>query len=634
MFKLEVGLEKEGLNILYKLNEPNFDHFLAEILLGLKESKSFAYKIMGDLYKTGVFVEADPDIAEKFYSKAIDLGDLSSVENYIDIITTKYLNKEIPNEKKNKIMELIKTGENNGAGNIFFIKAELISKGEVFPFDYDNIILNLSKALDLGVGFAGFRLYGIQKKRFYNLKRVGNIDFKLKSAAIKSLKMGAKLGCNYCINEINKLNNNQILFDVNFKNRSYVDSYYSNNLDISGKEKFLNKIFSNIADKYNLKKSELFLESVSFSEFENFHKDRDNKLFLKFSNFKYEDEFRALVTKDNYFNEDYTLMYYDLFEKKDFESINNIAIFYVFGCGVNKNIDKALIFFEQAAENGVDVANYNIALLNNVVESKKRNDKYYNFSTYCQKAINSGVVGSKALLALNKIMCHEAMDARNPPVGASYCSTGTIIGLFKESYDQGDLLANYHLGEYLLYKVRSVKSVENLIDLFLKSAKVNANSYYYIARIHTGFFEYLKHPFKPQDYDDIVNPEKGIYFLKIAADHGVVEAEIWYGLFLLGNEYLEKYDRLFSFKFKSIERNLDPQLGIKYLISATEKKSASACKCLCMVYSEHPDFKNNELSFYWGMLSRKYGLSLTPYVNIFQYFEELIDCKGIIEFIN
>ncbi|WP_035270968.1 SEL1-like repeat protein, partial [Acinetobacter sp. Ver3] len=352
--------------------------------------KSFAYKIMGDLYKTGVFVQADPEIAEKFYSKAIDLGDLSSIENYIDIITTKYLNKEIPNDKKNKIMELIKIGENNSIGNIFFIKAELISKGEIFPFDYDKIILNLSKALELGVGFAGFRLYGIQKERFYNLKRVGNIDFKLKSAALKSLKVGAKLGCGYCINEINKLNKNQSLFNVNSKNRNYVDSYYSNKLDVSGREKFLNKIFSNIADKYNLKKTELFLERVSFREFENFHKDRDNKLFLKFSNFKYEDEFRSLVTKDNYFNEDYTLFYYDLLDKKDFESINNIAIFYVFGCGVNRDIDKALVLFEQAAESGIDVANYNIALLNNVVTPIKRNDKYYDFYTYCLKAINSG----------------------------------------------------------------------------------------------------------------------------------------------------------------------------------------------------------------------------------------------------
>ena len=103
MFKLEVGLEKEGLNILYKLNEPNFDHFLAEILLGLKESKSFAYKIMGDLYKTGAFVQVDLDIAEKFYSKAIDLGDLSSISEYVWIIVRKYLNKEIPLEKNNRI---------------------------------------------------------------------------------------------------------------------------------------------------------------------------------------------------------------------------------------------------------------------------------------------------------------------------------------------------------------------------------------------------------------------------------------------------------------------------------------------------------------------------------------------------
>lgn len=524
-------------------------------------------------------------------------------------------------------------GVNNEIGEIYFLKAQLVQDNKIYEYDFNEVNASYSKALELGVGFAGFRLYGIQKERYYNLKRVGNIDFKLKSAALKSLKLGAKFGCNYCLNEINKLNNNQSLFDVGSKNGNYVDLYYSNKIDVSGEEKFLNKIFSNIADKYGLKKTELFLERVSFREFENFHKERDSGLFLKFSNFKYEEEFRSLVKKDNYFNEDYTLFYYDLLVKKDFESINNIAIFYVFGCGVNRNIDRALLLFEQAAENGVEVANYNIALLNNVVTSIKRNDKYYNLYTYCIKAINSGVVGAKTLLALNKIMCNDAMDRKDPPSWACSCGSSEIIELFKESASDGDIWANYHLGEYLLYKVRSVESVENLIDLFLKSAKVNPNSYYYIARIHTGFFEYLKYPFKPQDYNDIVNPEKGIYFLKIAADHGVVEAEIWYGLFLLGNEYLEKYDRSFSFKFKSIERNLDSQLGIKYLISATEKKSASACKCLSMIYSQHPDFKNNELSFYWGMLSRKYGQSLTPFINIFHYFEELIDCKGILEFI-
>lgn len=632
---MEIILEKEGLSVLYKLNEPNFDDFLNEVLLGLSEEKSFAYKIVGDLYKSGDFVQVDNDLAEKFYYKAINLGDLSCIKKYVDVVTRKYSNKEISFEEKNKIIELIEMGEANSLSDIFYLKAELILNEKIFSYDYDEIVLNFSRALELGVGYAGFRLYHIKKDRFYNLKRSGKIDLKIKSSALYSLKTGSKLGCKFCINEINKLNGNDYSCYGDFKNKSYVNKFYSNNLDNLGECRyFLNKIFDGVVEKYNLTKIDDFFERITFSEFESFHKKRDDYSLLKFSNFKYENEFRNLIKNDNYFNEDYTLFYYELLNNRDFESINNIAIFYVLGCGVKQDIDKALVLFDQAADNGVDVAYYNIALLNNVVTSIKRNDKYYDFSTYCLKAINSGVVGAKTLLALNKVMCNDAMDCKNPPLGASYCGSGEIIRLFKEAADEGDLWANYHLGEYLIYKVRTVENMKILIDLFSNSTVVNPNSYYYLARIYTDFFIYLKHPFKPSDYDDILDGKKGIEFLKTSADHGVVEAEIWYGLFLLGNEYLEKYDRLFSYKFKSIDRCLDPQLGIEYLSSAAKKKSAAACKCLCLIYSNHPELKNNELAFYWGFLSKNYGFSVNPIVNIFQYFEEMIDSKGILKFVD